>query len=185
MPASFPCPLPLWVHLLCPLLLAAGPAPAGLDIDQYLPPVQAVFTDEERERREALVRQQIEQARLRAEQRARQELDAESRRVAALAARPYPVRLTESRCLGCHGLDTLAERPRTRLGWELVALRMQRFNGAYLEAGERGVIAAHLARTYPAPRWRRTTEFLALVAALLAPLLAWWLWQRPRRSPSH
>ena len=167
------------------LLLVAGDAPAGLEIDQYLPPVESDLTEEERERHQEAVRRQIEEARRRAEDQARQEAEARRQREAELAARPYPVRLTEARCLGCHRIDDLLDHPRTRLGWELVALRMQRFNGANLEPGERAVIAAHLARTHPAPMYRRIAEPLILIAILLAPVLVWWQWRRRRQSLSH
>ncbi|AGA32631.1 hypothetical protein TVNIR_0944 [Thioalkalivibrio nitratireducens DSM 14787] len=167
------------------LLLIAGHVSAGLDIDPYLPPVEPDLTDEERERRQEAVQRQIEEARRRAEEQARQEAEARRQREAELAARPYPVRLTEARCLGCHRMDDLLERPRTRLGWELVALRMQRFNGAHLEPGDRAVIAAHLARTYPAPIYRRVVEPLILIAILLVPLVVWWQWHKRRRPESR
>jgi hypothetical protein len=167
------------------LLLVAGGATAGLEIDQYLPPVESDLTEEDREHRQEAVRQQIEEAQRRAEERARQETEARQQREAELAARPYPVRLTEARCLICHRLEDLLDRPRTRLGWELVALRMQRFNGAYLEPGERAVISGHLARTHPAPMYQRIAEPLILITILLAPVLVWWRWWRRRRSPSR
>jgi hypothetical protein len=167
------------------VLLIAGEAPAGLEINQYLAPAESDLTEEERERRQESVRQQIEEGRRRAEEEARREAEARRQQEAELAARPYPVRLVEARCLGCHRMDHLLDRPRTRLGWELVALRMQRFNGAHLDPGERAVIAAHLARTRPAPLHRRLIEPVILIMMLLAPLVMWWRWRNRRRSLSR
>lgn len=166
------------------LLFLAGEAIAGLDMDEYMPPVESDLTEEERERRQQAVQRQIEEARRRAEEKARQETKARRQREAERAARPYPVRLTEARCLGCHPMGALLERPRTRLGWELVTLRMQRFNGAHLKPGERAMIARHLAETYPAPSQRKIAEALMLALLAVAPAFLGWLWWR-RRSGSR
>jgi len=162
------------------LFFLTGEAIAGLDIDEYMPPIESDLTEEERDRRQEAVQRQIEEARHRAEEQARQEAEARRQREAELAARPYPVRLTEARCLGCHSVDPLLEQPRTRLGWELVALRMQRFNGAELKPGERAVIAKHLAETYPAPSQRKMAEAAILAVLALAPASLGWLWWRRR-----
>lgn len=160
------------------LLFASGEAWSGLDIDEYMPPIESNLTEEQRQRQQAAVQREIEEARQRAEEKARQEAEERRQREAERAARPYPVRLTETRCLGCHGMETLLEQRRTRLGWELVALRMQRFNGAHLEAGERAVIAAHLARTYPAPTQRKLAEPLVLILVVTLPVFLIWRWLR-------
>ena len=162
------------------LLFLTGAAIAGLDIDQYMPPIEYDLTEEERERRQQAVQREIQEARRRAEEQARQEAEARRQHEADLAARPYPVRLTEARCLSCHPIETLLERPRTRLGWELVALRMQRFNGAHLKPGERAVIARHLAETHPAPTQRKMAEAVLLVLLVLTPALLGWIWWRRR-----
>jgi hypothetical protein len=162
------------------LFFLTGEAIAGLDIDQYMPPIESDLTEEERDRRQQTVQRQIEESRRRAEEQARQEAEARRQREAELAARPYPVRLTESRCLDCHNMDPLLERPRTRLGWELVALRMQRFNGAHLKPGERAVIARHLAETHPAPTQRKIAEAVMVALLVLTPALLGWLWWRRR-----
>ena len=166
------------------LLFLTGAAIAGLDIDEYMPPIESDLTEEERERRQQAVQREIEEARRRAEEQARQEAEARRQREADLAARPYPVRLTEARCLSCHPIEALRERPRTRLGWELVSLRMQRFSGARLEPGERAVIASHLAEAHPAPTHRKIAEAVILGIFVLAPALLGWLWWR-RRSRSR
>jgi hypothetical protein len=164
------------------LFFLTGAAIAGLDIDEYMPPIESDLTEEERDRRQEAVQRQIEEARRRAEEQARQEAEARRQREAERAARPYPLRLTEARCLGCHPMDALLERPRTRLGWELVALRMQRFNGAHLKPGERAVIARHLAETYPAPSQRKMAEAAILAVLVLAPASLGWLWWRRRNG---
>jgi hypothetical protein len=167
------------------LLFLTGAAIAGLDIDQYMPPIESDLTEEERERRQQAVQREIQEARRRAEEQARQEAEARRQHEADLAARPYPVRLTEARCLSCHPIETLLERPRTRLGWELVALRMQRFNGAHLKPGERAVITSHLAEAHPAPTHRKIAEAVIMGLFVLAPALLGWLWwQRRGRSRS-
>jgi hypothetical protein len=164
------------------LFFLTGEAIAGLEIDEYLPPIESDLTEEERERRQQAVQRQIEEAQRRAEEQARQEAEARRQVEAELAARPYSVRLTEARCLGCHNMDRLLERPRARLGWELVALRMQRFNGAHLKPGERAVIARHLAEAYPAPAHRKVAEAATLALLVLAPALLGWLWWRRRNG---
>lgn len=161
------------------LLFAAGEVGSSMEIDLYMPPVESNLPEEERQRQQEAVQRQIEEARQRAAEQACQEAESRRQREAELAARPYPVRLTETRCLGCHGMETLLEQRRTRLGWELVTLRMQRFNGAYLEAGERAVIAAHLARNSPAPTHRRLAEPLVLILVVTLPVLL--IWRRLRR----
>jgi hypothetical protein len=164
------------------LFFLTGAATAGLDIDEYMPPIESDLTQEERDRRQQAVQRQIEEARRRAEEQARQEAEARRQREAERAARPYPVRLTETRCLGCHPVEALLDRPRTRLGWELVAVRMQRFNGAHLEPGERAVIARHLAEADPVPAHRKVAEAAILAFIGLAPPLLGWLWWRRRNG---
>lgn len=168
------------MHVLVILLLLTGNVIAGLDIEQYMPPIESDLTAEEREQRQQAVQREIEEARRRAEEQARQEAEARRQYEAERAARPYTVRLTETRCLGCHPVEALLERPRTRLGWELVAVRMQRFNGAHLEPGERAVIARHLAEADPAPAHRKVAEAAILAFIGLAPPLLGWLWWRRR-----
>lgn len=108
--------------------------------------------------------------------RTQEEEDAARRRAAdkaAFDALPYPLRLTAMRCTVCHGAETYANERHNRIGWELVILRMQHLNAAPLAAGERSVIAAHLAETYPATGGAAWNEALQQLAATLAPMCVW------------
>ena len=71
-------------------------------------------------------------------------------REAMLAARPYPVRLVEARCNGCHRGEDYDGKRYGWLGWQTVILRMQFLNGAQFGPGERGVLARHLSEQQPA-----------------------------------
>jgi len=159
--------VPIW---LFSWLLFTQPAWSGLDIDEYLPPQQSDLSPEEQAERRAKVQRQVEQARQREAERARQAEAARRAEEERLAARPFPVRLTEKRCLTCHVASNLQDNPQTRLGWEITILRMSWFQGAELEAGDRKVIAEHLAKMYPAPAFRRYLEYLLLALALFLPL---------------
>ena len=95
---------------------------------------------------------------------------------AAFEALPYPVRLTRTRCTLCHVEDNYVSQRHNRIGWELIILRMQHLNEAPLAAGERSVIAAHLAQAYPAQGGAALIEALQQLALALSPvwlLLAW------------
>lgn len=111
----------------------------------------AVSAIEERERTEAIER----------------EREAQARHV----ARPLGVRLLEARYAFCHGPDALRERRYGRLGWWVVLLCMEYFNGAGFEPGERRVIVAHLTDSQSAGPIRAGIEWLA-AAAVVALLVA-------------
>ncbi|SFC51328.1 hypothetical protein SAMN05660443_2920 [Marinospirillum celere] len=153
-------------------LLVAQPAWSGLDIDQYLPPQETDLSPEEQRQQREAVQRQIEEARQREAQRAQKAEQARQAEAERLAARPYPVRLTEKRCLTCHSINNLEENPQTRLGWELTVLRMDWFQGAQLERGDRKVLAQYLATTYPARGLRSYLEYLLLGLALFLPVFA-------------
>lgn len=114
--------------------------------------------------------QRIEQEREREAQRERerqaQEEQARQARAAALAARPLGVRLVEARCGVCHPPDYFESRGRTYIGWWATVLRMEVFNGARIEAGERAPIVAHLSNSHRATAARQAIEWL--LAVLLA-----------------
>lgn len=99
---------------------------------------------------------------------------------AAFEALPFPLRLTTTRCTLCHGADHYVNQRHGRLGWELVILRMQHLNDAPLAAGERSVIAAHLAQTYPARGALVLTETLQQLAIALSPVWLWFGWKVAR-----
>lgn len=127
--------------------------------------------------------QRIEEEREREAQRERerrkQEQAAQQARAAALAARPFGVRLVEARCGVCHPPDYVESRGRTYIGWWVTVLRMEVFNGARLEAGERGPIVAHLSNSHRATAARQAIEWL--LAALAAAGTGWLVVRRLRR----
>ena len=125
---------------------------------------------QERERAEAAERQREAAA-----EQARREAQAR------LAARPLGVRLVESRCGACHGPEALRDHRYTRLGWWSVLLRMEYVNGARFEAGERGVIVAHLADSQSAGSIRAAAEWGAALAAVGLLAVAGWRLRRRRR----
>ncbi|MEW5864095.1 MAG: hypothetical protein AB1773_10965 [Pseudomonadota bacterium] len=113
--------------------------------------------------------QRIEEEREREAQRERerrmQEEAAQQARAAALAARPLGVRLVEARCGVCHPPDYFESRGRTYIGWWATVLRMEVFNGARLEAGERAPIVAQLSNSHRATAARQAIEWLLVVLA--------------------
>jgi hypothetical protein len=115
---------------------------------------------------------------------ARQEAAQEARRLAAAKAAyealPYPVRLTQARCTTCHTEDNYINQRHNRVGWELVILRMQLLNEAVLAAGERGLIADHLAQTRPATGHDALLESLQQLVTLLLPVGLWLGWKFAR-----
>jgi len=164
------------ILLAIAVLTGCAPVFAGLDIDEYLPPSELIELDEAaaRQQRER-VQREVEEARIRAEQRERLERIERERLEAERAARPVAVQRLEQRCLGCHEIELITLRPRTRLGWHWVVLRMQWLNGAALEPGEHGLIAAHLADRRPAPRRRAIVEIAAI--AIAVAMGAWLVWR--------
>lgn len=163
--------------LLLGTLACAGSARAEMGSGEYQPPAPARSAGPEERLREAeaQVRMRAEAER-RAREASQREEEARQARQRMLDARPWPVRLTELRCAACHGEAYYRERTRGTLGWLLVLLRMEWFNGARFEQGERRVIVAHLARD--ASTAREAAEFGLLVAGLGALGLAAWLWRR-------
>lgn len=143
----------------------------------------SVRSEKERKRLQAeFARDQQQQA-----ERQRQEDEREARRQAAEKAAwealPYPLRLTRTRCTVCHAADNFANQRHNRIGWELVILRMQYFNEAQLGAGERGMIAGHLAGAYPAIGRTALSEALQQLAAALLPFWIWIVWKISRSRP--
>lgn len=140
------------------------------------------MTKAQRAREQAL----MDAARARAEEFERENrmVEEAARRAeeARLAARPLGVRLVERRCGPCHDADFLGARRYSRPGWWATVLRMEWFNGARFEAGERGTIVAHLATTQPAGPARTAMEW-GLPALAVALALGGWLGLRRARSP--
>lgn len=168
--------------MLLALALAGGSPPALADVDvaDYQAP-GAVRSERERQRLQAEFARQREQE----EQRARIEADTRERLAAAeaarLAARPYPLRLTESRCTVCHAATHFQQQAHTWPGWLAVVLRMKYFNHASLESVEIPAIVGHLAATYPAAGIDAAFE-LAVAPSVLGAAMLPLRWQRRRRK---
>lgn len=103
---------------------------------------------------------------------------------AAWEALPASLRLMRTRCTACHAADNFVNQRHNRIGWELVVLRMQVLNEAALGPGERSVIAAQLAESYPASGSAAWMEALQQLAVALLPVCLWLAWKisRARRG---
>jgi hypothetical protein len=174
--------LAVWLLGASLLLAACNPAWSDIDPSEYETKARTGSPMEQ-----ARLRAQIEEEARREAERAQREAEEEAKRIAAerarLEARPYPVRLTERRCTLCHIADNYTGNRHTWLGWQAVVLRMQYLNHCPLEPGERGVIVAHLAETYPASTAEAMLEWGALVGGLASPLaavFAFRVWRRHR-----
>lgn len=173
-----------WFRFLC-LLICLTPRPGMADIDPAEYELKtSVRSEKERQRLQAeFAREQQQEA-----ERQRQEDEREARRLAAEKAAwealPYALRLTRTRCTACHAADNFANQRHNRIGWELVILRMQHFNEAQLGAGERSLIAAHLAEAYPASGKAALGEALQQLFVALLPFWFWLVWKilRPRHG---
>ncbi|MFN4263336.1 MAG: hypothetical protein ACK4IT_06970 [Thioalkalivibrionaceae bacterium] len=164
------------VILLCLVCLWIPQASAELDSDAYLPDGRPLGEKE----REA-VRQRIEEEMEAA--RSRRGLEAATREEQVEDPRPFAERLTERRCMGCHGRDLYAARGYTRLSAELTVLRMQWLHGAHIEAGEREFISTYLARQHPQAAERSQGLLLISVVLIVAMILiALVLMRRGKRS---
>ena len=165
---------------LCMTVWLAG-QPATADIDPAEYQLQSsVRNDQERKRLQAEfeVDRQKEAALQRRDEEATAQQQAADK--AAWDRLPYPVRLTQTRCTLCHEALNYANQRHNRVGWELVMLRMQYVNEATIGAGERSVIAAHLAEAYPALGVESLVEALQQLAVLLSPLWLWLAWKVTR-----
>ena len=80
--------------------------------------------------------------------------------------------LIEARCTKCHSGFNYEDKAHTRVGWTLVILRMQLFNGATFKRGERAIIIDYLAETRPASPIRTAAEFFALILPTLIFLVS-------------
>ena len=118
------------------------------------------------------------------DERRRLEEAAEAKRIAEIKsawdALPYAVRVTATRCTSCHVADNFTKQRHNRIGWELVVLRMQYLNDVKLDDGERSVIAAHLAQTYPARGSDAVTEAIMQLLAIFSLPALWLAWRGAR-----
>lgn len=166
--------------LLClPVWLVAQPSLADIDPAEY-ELKSSVRSEKVRQRLQA----EFDADRKREAGRQKQEEEVEARRLAAEKAAwdalPYPVRLTRTRCTACHVADYYTKQRHNRAGWELVNLRMRYWNDAALAAGERSMIAAHLAEAYPATGRAALMEALQQLASASFPLWLWLAWKITR-----
>lgn len=167
--------------LVCTLMLLV-PAHGHADIDDREYEVnKAVRSAQERQR----IEHEFRAAREREAVQERAEAEAEARRLAAERAAwealPFPVRLTHTRCTtSCHTEENYVGRRHNRIGWELVILRMQYLNDAELQDGERGVIASHLAASYPQTTVEALAEAARQLGAALLPVALWLGWKLTR-----
>jgi hypothetical protein len=127
----------------------------------------------------------FEQEQKREEERERKAREAAAReaseRQAALAARPYSVRLLEKRCTACHDDTNYRQQAHTAPGWFLVVLRMKYLNGASIEHDELSIIANQLATEHPANGLVALLEYATLPTALgLMAGVASFVWRRRR-----
>ena len=162
-------------------LCTAGIAGADIDPKEYAAP-GAVMSSKPPERLRAEIEAEIEAERRREAERIQAEQEAARQRERELAARPLAVRLLERRCTVCHEPAYFEDREYTRLGWELVILRMQLLNGAELGAGERSIIAAHLAEERPASMVRVFFDVAIALSPIAIMALSAFGWRRWRRS---
>lgn len=170
------------LNVLCLLLVALPCAAPRADIDVAEYEVRgAVRSEQQRKKLNAQFERdrQEEQAREKKQQEelARQEAE----RQAALAARPYPLRLTEARCTVCHAATHFSQQRHTWPGWFAVVLRMKYFNHAPIESVDIPVIAGHLAYTYGASGVDALLEYLLPLATVALPAGAGWLLRRRLR----
>lgn len=160
-------------------LVCASAIYADIDPSEY-ELKSSIRSEKERERfrlqLEKSRAEEVEHERAQAEIEARQQAEEKER----LAARPYPVKLLEARCTKCHAATHYENQNHTWLGWLLVAVRMEYFNDAILNPGDRKVIVAHLAETYPANGSDALIEWLAQLLAALGPIGAWLLFRGVR-----
>lgn len=149
------------------LFAVTGISRADIDVSEY-EIKKTIPSEKERSR----IRQDVEAQKKAEEERARIQAQTEARERAerAIDRRPYPVRLTEARCTECHTADNYLQNTHTRLGWELVVLRMRWLNGAKLGSGEHSVIVFHLSETRPATGLDAVLEAALMILAVVAPL---------------
>lgn len=166
-------------RFLVPLLFVAGIGWTHADIDVAEYETKGAVTSEL-----TRLRLQDEFARQReAEARRARDLEAamrqrEAQRQAALAARPYPLRLEEMRCTGCHAAGTYRGDTHTALGWLLVVLRMRHLHDAPLTTGEIPVLVAQLGSRRPASAARTALEYGAALGVVGLPWLVYRAWRR-------
>lgn len=159
--------------------ICAFPAMADIDPSEY---ELKTSVRSEKERRQLQAGFELDRQKDAALQKQEEENAARqsAARKAAWDALPYPVRLTHTRCTTCHDAGNYANQRHNRVGWELITLRMQYLNEAPLAAGDRSVIAAHLADIYPASGVAGLVQALQQIAVVLSPVWIGFAWKMIR-----
>ena len=171
--------------LLC-LLACLAPRQAPADIDPAEYEVKTAVRSA-KERKQMEVDFQVDkqrEAELQRQEDARETLRLAAEQ-AAWDAQPYPLRLTRMRCAVCHGADLYESQRHNRIGWQLVVWRMEFLDKELLDAGERSLITAHLAQTYPATGTEALREVLQQLAVVLFPLGLWITWRMVRSRAAN
>lgn len=162
-------------YAILALLAMSFSLPPRADIDESAyEAVGSVRSERERQRLQRQFAAAAEAERRRAAEEAAAQARALAEARAREAARPYPERLTEQQCTRCHPADNYTTKHHTRLYWRLVVARMVWLNEAAIPPEAQGIIADHLAATYPARGEEIITEYgLPAVALALLGSVAW------------
>ena len=179
-------PLARVVAITLAALLATGllPVHGGMGPDELIDPIQEGLSEEEREARREAIREAREQAEKRRREQEEAERAARDEAERARSARPYPVRLTEQRCMSCHDAGDFDRETRSWPNWAFTVWRMRLGYGARLDSGEWRVITGHLAETHgvSTPRAAATWTGLALIPTGLAALFWFLIRRRSKKS---
>lgn len=158
------------------------PAAAHADIDDSEYEIRVNRkTAAERARIDAEFRREQAREAAAAEQARVEEARRASELQARLAARPYPLRITEQRCTHCHAETHYTRQAHTWPGWLVVVMRMKVLNDAGEIAGEEILpIAGYLHETYGAEGSDALFEYALIALMPLLPGLIALLWARRR-----
>jgi hypothetical protein len=156
---------------------------ADVDVSEYQLK-EAVRSPQESERlQKEFMLQRIEEASKASHAEAdlaRRYAEEEARR----AARPWPVRLTETRCTQCHADEHYRAVAHALPGWIAVALRMRFFNMAPLDWAEIWIISRHLAERQRADGVTVLLEWSAAAGMIFAVPIVMFVYSRKnRRTP--
>jgi|GEM_PF-1928298 len=159
-----------------------APVHAGMSVEEMLvDPIEEGMTEEEREARREAIEREREAAEERRREREEAARAAREAREAEMAARPYPVRLTEQRCMSCHDTGEFDREARTWPGWAFTVWRMRVAYGAELEPGEWRVITGHLAEEHGAPPGKAGAVWTGLALTPILIVTLFWYLMRGRR----
>jgi cytochrome c5 len=166
---------------LCALALDL---PAEMSGDDYQSSTEPVSPAERARRATEMVAERQREAQAQA-RRAAQAASRQAEHERLLLLRPPGERLLLARCTTCHTLGVLEGQGRSHLGWRWTVERMRWWHGARLSAADSGLVARHLASTYPSGAGNRMSFFgwaVAVSTALVAAGMGWLVWRRRRPS---